>query len=80
MLSLQPTSLVADSKTEPIRSAEKPLQRQGYKETECFWINGDCMIVSNSDVKLTEEMQFAIKLAQYFDKIHKVDLLVKNFA
>lgn len=84
MISLQSTAF-AMRKThpvEPVYSAENSnrQERQGYKETECFWTDGNIMVTSNADIPLDETTMFAIRLAQLFDRNNKIDSLLKKFA
>lgn len=55
-------------------------RRRGYQETELTFISRDCMVASNNDVQITDDMQLGIKLAAYFSSLHKVDEILKKFA
>lgn len=62
-----------------ITISESTQSRQsGYKETICL-IDGDCFVKNNNDIEIGESIQFAIEIAKYLDKSHKLDVLCEKF-
>ena len=64
----------------PIAENYLPEKASGYKETELYWLDDGCMVTTNSDIPLDENVRTALMAVKLFGRNHKVDLLLEKFA